>query len=881
MRVSLDLAETGRWREAEDLFQALAECNAQERSARLDPVRARDLELCESVEALLGADRRADEVLRRFDELLVPGLHAAAETDPAGGSGDPYGLVGRTVVHYRVSQALGSGGMGVVYQAEDVLLRRAVALKLLPPALDADSRMRRRFVLEARAASAVDHPNVCAIHEIGETADGRPFIVMACCKGKTLKGHMAGQALPVAEALEIALQVAEGLAAVHRRGIVHGDVKPANLMLTDGGVVKIVDFGLATLGGGGEPRPGWPLGTLAYMSPEQVRSQALGPASDLWALGVTLYEMLTGRRPFPGEDRESLAGAILHDAPEPPAADGREVPEPLQRVVLRLLSKEPNDRYRDAGELREELRGLAAAPAPAATAGPTPHPTPHPAPAPGDASLAPDARRRARWLAAATAVAVAAAAWAIWWVRGPLGARDPAVRRLAVLPLVNRTGDAGQQYFVDGMHEALIGELGQAGGAELISPASVQRYRETELTLPEIARQLDADAVVTGSVARQAETVTITLQLTQASPERQLWSRSYRDSAEGTFRMTHQMARSIDARLTSRQGPTPAASPAVDPLALDAFLMGRFHFNQRTAAGFDLAIKYLERAIALDPSFAPAHSGLAEAYSARAYWGLVAPREGFPKAAVIARRALALDPSLAEAQVALAAPVLFFDWRWSEAEGHLRRALELNPNSANAHRILYSVLAATGRHREAVAEAARTRDLDPLSPVSDLGEAYAHYLARQYDPAIARARVAVDFDPGFWQGHYVLGLAYAGKGWDTAATRAAEEAVARSGQHPLAVSTLGLAHALAGRRDLARRELERLRERSAGAYVAPSLLAIVHGALGELDRAFAELDHAYTERDTWLIYLGEAPFFDPLRPDPRFDRALARMRFAD
>ncbi len=869
-----------RWRLIDRLLDAALGTPPDERDAFLTEACAGDERLQADVEALLAAHERSGALFERPAELSARALAAFASPPP-----------NRRVGPFRVERELGRGGMGVVYEAEDTRLGRRVALKVLPPYLGVGPKAKQRFRAEARAVSRLDHPNIATLYEIGETEAGQLYMAFARYEGETLAERIAAGPLSVDEAVSIASDLASGLAAAHEQGIVHRDVKPSNVLLSEDGGVKLLDFGVAKVVGEDITREGIRLGTVAYMSPEQAGGEAVDHRSDLWSLGVVLYEMLTGQPPFRASDPLSLRDAILHEEPPPSASLRTGVPEALEGIVARLLAKDPGDRHADAGELLGDLGalGIRGVHAPRAGTGSASVPRVGRGSATHRSPWWPTRRRPsdARHLRAGVLgllLLAALVAGAVWLGRGSSGtAAHAEIRRVAVLPLENLIGDGEQQYFVDGIHGGLIAELGKVGGFGVISRTSVMRYRDSETTIPEIGEELDVDAVVEGSVLREGDSLAIAARLIAVRPERQLWAHRYRGSLGDAFVVAADIARSIAAEtgvgLSSTERGRLADSRRVDSEAYEAYLRGWHQWERRNREAFDLARSYFRRAIEIDSTFAPAYAGLAQTYNGAADWLLEEPAASYLEARALASRALAIDSAVPEAYLALSAVALNHDWNWEEAERLAARALELNPSNVRALRALGRALGKMGRVAEAQALHDRANELDTEIP--GIGAAFASYARWEFDEAIEHARLAETFDEGLWQAPWLICMALSGKKLhDRAIAQCASVAERFGRDNPVPLAGLGFTYARGGRRLEARRVVDELEELTATVYVAPSLPAMIHAALGEHDRAFELLDRAFEERDTFLMKLAYAPFFEPLRSDPRFDALVGRIGLA-
>jgi eukaryotic-like serine/threonine-protein kinase len=777
---------------------------------------------------------------------------------------------------YEILGTIGAGGVGEVYRARDTLLKRDVAIKVLAGSYSRDPEKLRQFQREAEAAAALNHPNILSIYQIGEQ-DGVPYIVTELLQGKTLREHQGTAALPFQKALDYARQIAHGLAAAHAKRVVHRDLKPDNLFVTDDGRVKILDFGLAELMPAEIPAdsnaptaeqpigPGKVIGTLRYMSPEQVRGQKADARSDIFAFGAILYEMLTGKRAFQGETYADVISAIMRENPPALSQSSPDVPPGLERIVFRCLEKNPAERFQSASDLAFALEALTdtrGSVRPAAAEA-----TPRPA-----HSLWP----RATWLAA-TAAVLLILALRFWPSRSPLGP-SPGIRSIVVLPFQNVSGDPGQDYFVEGMTDELTTELANIGALQVVSRTSAMRYKSATKSLPEIARELKVDGVIEGSVLRSDGTVRITTQLVEAKSDKQLWARSYtrelKDVVQLQSELAHDIAEEIRITVTPQEQQRLATPRTVDPQAYEAYLKGRFYWNKDTEENLREARKYFEQAISVDPKYAPAYAGLADFY-----WATdeLKPQEAMLRAKQNAIKALDLDNELAEGHKTLAMVKFYADWDWAGAETEFRRALELNPNYSEGHRLYSVYLSELGRGDEALKEVQTAQRLDPLSLTAAVTVGWAYYYARQYDRAIERCRYVIDLDPNFFQGHDCLGSAYLAQGSFAEAIAECQRSASASGHASIREASLGRAYAQAGKTAKAREILGELETASSHSYVPPYVLAMLHAALGEKDQAFAWLDRGYREHDPYLVRLRVDDALDSLRSDARFSQLLQRI----
>lgn len=843
-----------RYQQIGEMYHAALELTPENRAAFLVQACTGDEALLREVESLLDANEQAG------DFICAPALQVAAELLTTNQEGL---LPGKSLGPYKILKLLGSGGMGDVYLAQDSRLGRNVALKLLPDHFVTNENRLHRFRKEARAASALNHPNIITIHEIGE-AETAHYLVLELIEGETLRDLLRRGRIEPVRALDIATQTASALAAAHAAGIVHRDIKPENIMLRRDGYVKVLDFGIAKLIEGREKlaasmsfetTPGLVVGTANYMSPEQAQGLRVDERTDIWSLGVVLFEMVTGQLPFKGKTFSHTVVSVLEQQ-LPSLAHQPEVPAGLQRILMKALTKNPDERYQTINEMLADLRALQL-----------------------------DRKNfvssvKHHWLTVMVAVVVllTTIAGVIYFTRSG----KQSINSLVILPFVNATSDPNTEHLSEGITESLINDLSQVPKLRVIARGTAFSFNRKDLDSQKVGSELGVDAVVTGRVTQLGDTLVIQVDLVDVSSGAQVWGERFNRKLADVATMQEEISREISGRLhlrmTDEERSRVYRRRTTNAEAYDWYLKGRYHWNKRTPDGLWKSIDHFTKALEKDPAYAQAYAGIADSYNTLARFNLLEPQQAYPKARAAATKALELDETLSEAHASLAVVKMDYEWNLPVAEQEFKRAITLNPGYPGARQWYGLLLVSRGQTEEALAEMKRARELDPLSLIVDMGLGGVYIYARRYDEAIEHLEKTRDLHPEAFQPDSNLAYVYEIKGMQDEAVASHLRSRTLAGDSAERVSALKAVYAASGWKGYLQKRIDEMTAQAKlKKYFSPFSVALLYTQMGEKNRALAWLEKAYEERNYRLLFIKIDARLDSLRAEPRFMDLMKRI----
>jgi len=797
------------------------------------------------------------------------------------------GLIGRVISHYRIIRLLGSGGMGEIYLADDIQLDRTVAIKVLPPNVASDKDRMSAFIREAKAASAIDHPNIVHVYEVNQS-DSINFIAMQYVEGETLGSKINGKPLDIAEFLQIGIQIMDAIAEAHARGIVHRDLKPANIMISNKGYVKLLDFGLARIQKVPDKanfsevqtwtksKPGVVAGTIAYMSPEQALGKKIDHRTDIFSMGVVFYEMATGQKPFSGSTPTETIDKIVHSQPESVARFNYTAPQELERIIRKCMEKDQERRYQSASDILIDLKNLKRDLDSSKIKQEIEH-------APTDRIAS---AKHNYWIAITTLIIAALIGGFLYYRSHSGNKRD--IHTLAVLPFRNLNLDRQTEYLSDGITDSIINNLSPLTQIRVMSRGTVFTYKNKEVDPRQIHKDLGVDGVVTGELLQQGDKLTVRVNLVDARDGTTLWGSQYARQLQDMLSMQSEISKEISnqlqIKLTEKEEDLLAKNYTTDSEAYQLYLKGQFFLMQRTPSAINTAMDFFQKAIDKDPTYALAYDGRADCYNflgiTGAILGGLPPKQVMPQAKELALKAIQLDDSLAQAHRTLGHIHINYDWDWDGAERELNKAIELNPNDPLAHTFKTFWFICMGRNEEAHASMQRFKDLDPGTyPGTIISSAIQHYWMREYDLAIEELKILNEMSPNYPSPYYWLGLVLVEKKNYSDALKAFQSCVTLSHRAPVALTGLGIGYARAGMMKEANSILDELLNMPKNIYVPEFYIATLYVAMGKKDEAFEWLNKAYDERANGLSGIKFYPLLDDLRSDPRFNELQKRLKF--
>jgi len=722
---------------------------------------------------------------------------------------------------YKILSEIGRGGMGVVYKAKDIRLKRTVALKFLPAELTKDKGARKRFIQEAQAAAALEHPNICTVFEVDED-DGQTFIAMSYIAGQSLKDKLKDGPMDVDEAKDIAVQVAEGLRDAHEKGIIHRDIKPANIMLTKKGQAKITDFGLAKLSWGVDlTKTSTIMGTVAYMSPEQARGEEVDHRTDIWSLGVVLYEMIGRQRPFRSDQEQALIYAILNEEPELVATLRKDVPIGFEMILHKCLHKDARNRYKDMETLIKELNSI------------------------------------------------------------ELGRDLEGSPSIAVLPFVNMSADPENEYFSDGLSESIINNLTQIKSFKVVARTSAFSFKGKEDDVRKIGKKLNVNKVLEGSVQKAGNRLRITAQLINVVDGYHLWSERFDRNMDDLFAIQDEISLAIvdnlKLKLIKGEKTKLVKRHTGNPEAYNFYLKGRYFYNKRTEEGFHKSIESYKQAVKKDPNFALPYAGLADTYLTLGFYELEPMLESYEKGKQEVMKALEMDDTVGEPHNSMGIIKAWYEFDWEGAEAEFKKALELSPSDVEAHHMYAHCMEGLGRFDEALAEMKRALELEPLSVILNTCLGHIFCLARRSDEAIDQLKKSIEMDPTFPLHYYWLGRAYLQKGMNKQSIEMFKKAATFPIIYTMGISALGYAYGSIGEKDKAKKNLDELLSLLDKKIVDSFYIALVYLGLDDRDKTFEWLEKAYEDRSMYITMIDTDQPFDDLREDRRFIALLKKM----